>query len=447
MLVMAVVAPAMRTKGIYWVAFSLAGLLVLVGFIVAMLGLFQGSWRAGGVGVTASIGSFLVGLLLAAFTFAPELARSAKESAKQYEEISKFDREQKAQRENRKRATENAKLAALEAQYQKNPELRPRSMPKKSTPAKLATKNVQSLGVDPAPPFVIRKGDFSGGWTYTAIDLDPKLLLAGSCISGNGKWLYLLRKDGTLQQVSVPEFVVKRELKFESASWLAVTNAGLAIARSKEDDIVVVDAATLKIKTAYSLEGVGGLSAGGSSSPYLFVEWDKGLTVRVIDLANGSLVGDLDARDFSREAVSKTGDPNVTPVHFERMLVSLDGKTLFTNYKYRVHRFAINRGNLTWEAVGKQQRKPLDSSNPVVKQWFDELCLNPVNGECYWTEGHDLKILNASGYQGEQPGDHHLQFFDKHLTRVLVHPQGLGFLAGYKPNESVWVQRRNQSGL
>jgi hypothetical protein len=132
----------------------------------------------------------------------------------------------------------------------------------------------------------------------------------------------------------------------------------------------------------------------------------------------------------------------VAPVHFDKMLISRDGTKLYTYYKYRVHRFSIKNGNLSWDAVGKAQRKPLDANNPVVKEWFDELCVNPASGECYWTEGHSLTILAASGYRGEEIKDDRIEPFDRHLNRVLVHPQGQGFLAGYRPSESIWAERR-----
>ncbi len=435
MLVMAVVAPAMRNQGVYWIAFSLAGLLVLVGFIVAMLGIFQGSWRAGGIGVAASLGSLLVGFLLAAFTFAPELVGMAKER-----------QVKSAQEKRREDAKAKAKRANDEFQYEVNPESRPRSVPKMTTPVKLTTKRVRPATLNAGPPYRIRTGAYADGTAYSRLDLDTRMLLPGSCLSADGGFLFILLTDGTLQKISVPQFAVVKELKLAHASCLALTKAGIVVARSDEDDLVVVDPAKLQITSAISLEGVGGLSAGGAASPYLFVEWDSGLTLRVIDVSSAKLVADLDARDITRQAIQQNGGASIPPIHFEKMCLTRDGSKLFAKYKNYVHRFRIRPGTLVWEAMGQALAPPNDASNPVAKEWFNELCSHPATGECYWgPENQPLQIMSAAGNQPRSLGDGSEKCFDHRLNRILMHPKGYGFLAGYGLKESVWIDLRKQS--
>jgi V8-like Glu-specific endopeptidase/uncharacterized Zn finger protein (UPF0148 family) len=177
------------------------------------------------------------------------------------------------------------------------------------------------------------------GLTVQDLYTDAKEILTCMIWSRDAKHVYLLEKGGMLRKISVSaaKEVAKVQLPQSPCSWLALSAEGLLVAVPRSG-VLVVDPDTLKVKRTIDIAMNARLvSHPGSSLAFVSISVDH---LAVVDLKTSKTVVTHNPRDFGQGFCF--GSPVISP----------DGKFLYGEGMFKMHRFELNGSALKLQEQG-----------------------------------------------------------------------------------------------
>lgn len=183
------------------------------------------------------------------------------------------------------------------------------------------------------------------------ISLQGRDYVSRALWSTDGRFAYLLERNGTVRLMSVPELKQSRRLTIgRLCEALALSQEGLVVHVKEPSEIWLLDLSTLDFKRKVTLDGVRSLAASpGSSMAYA----SAGEKLYVVDLKAGRVAKQYLARDFTTQNLDKPkkaagSAPLWAWGTFE---LASDGATLLMADS-QLHRFRVSGTDLAWEEAG-----------------------------------------------------------------------------------------------
>ena len=191
-----------------------------------------------------------------------------------------------------------------------------------------------------------------GKLKFTRLAYNGKNIVRKMRWSENGKHLYLLKTDGVLLKLSVPEFkeVARLELKSVATS-LGQSRAGLAALLSSTGEVVVVDETTFKERKRIRVPGATIIATSPKIDAGFAV---GGGVVSIVDLKAGRVRARVNGRMFDRFAtrVKRPARQVRAGAGFDFAEVTPDGKYLFGASHGSLNRYVIRRFAIKWDEHG-----------------------------------------------------------------------------------------------
>lgn len=172
--------------------------------------------------------------------------------------------------------------------------------------------------------------------------------------SADGRFLYVLERQGLLRKIRVPAFTVDRKLAIgHECSWLEQSREGLLVVVKGRQELWVLDGDSFGRRKQISIAGVETIV----SSPQLsvgFVPLESGRELAAVHLGTGITEKRHDARQIGQEQGLriKKHDSARPLLGFRQIAVTPDGNYLFCDSVGSLHRLAIRGDSLEYEEAG-----------------------------------------------------------------------------------------------
>jgi len=185
----------------------------------------------------------------------------------------------------------------------------------------------------------------------TIVDAEVRALdlkhIVGALWSRDGKFVYLLDKEGTLRKVSVPDLVEERQIKLGgTAGALALAKGGLVVAMTAIQEVWVLDEQTLNFKKRATTPKLKKVVAAPDTVIAYADFGPDGLTL--INTETGQVVGQITARELTEQR----GAASQTSARFFFYELTPDGKYMFCEGGECLNRLRVQGTKLIFEEAG-----------------------------------------------------------------------------------------------
>jgi S1-C subfamily serine protease len=193
----------------------------------------------------------------------------------------------------------------------------------------------------------------------TALRIDSEKALPCLLWSADGKFFYLLEREGLLRKVGVPELVEERQFLInKSCAWMDRSAEGLVVAVPGAGQVWVFDADTLAVKARIDLKEARIAPEGLEwvvSAPTLnvAVAMDRYSQACLLGLGSGRVVRSLPRVLIEPKGESVRAHPSsFAPTELKHPAFTPDGKYLFAVSVDTLNRFRLNGTEFAYEERG-----------------------------------------------------------------------------------------------
>jgi hypothetical protein len=174
------------------------------------------------------------------------------------------------------------------------------------------------------------------------LDVD-NVEIVDAVFSADGKFAYVLQKDGLLRKVAVPSLKEDRQTNLASAcAGMGMTRRGLAIYVNSAQEIWLLDPATLEVKHRVPLPGVLKMATATGLTSLLVSKGPKDL----------ELIDPITEKIISKYTPEQVGGDNGVAINFDRFTISPDGKEIFCTSAESICELGLSESNITFIAAG-----------------------------------------------------------------------------------------------
>lgn len=277
-----------------------------------------------------------------------------------------------------------------------------------------------------------------GNATFQPLQLAAKRWAGSPIWSDDGQFVYTASKDGVLQLISVPDFMVRRELNTggEIAS-IAMCSVGLIVTRGEQRDLLLIDPSDLIVQKRFAIPG-NCIAAGSPKLDHIYLAVNRGRELWAVDVANGRV---LTKQSHSEVPPADAAGDMSRPRHdciFEAPQLSAGGDVLFCqgrNNNYPgINRLLVDDPWVTFDRFDRlnwDKGRPIipsDSDSPI-HDWLELQAGDPQTGNLYSLYRETLYVLANDGKPAQEfalpsTADPRRADFLRRGGNVLVHPMG-----------------------
>jgi hypothetical protein len=297
------------------------------------------------------------------------------------------------------------------------------------------------------------------------LDIESKNLAGDLLWSRNARHVYVLSKDGVLREISVPDLVERRLVKFDApCTDIALSAEGLLVLCSGKQRAFVIDEKKLEVKGSIDVGGATRLTSAPDASVAFIGE---GSDIRLADLNTRKIVATFNSHQVNAKYVKRIRrhQDGVVLSEFRMPRMSPDGRYLFCVGFECLHRLSLRGRELVYEEMGPrigQNAQRIEFSGDAVyialpsgggNYWFADApkvnygtyvfnvrnLLKPVLtiasghyprclgfdkvGKCIYAMNFDKQLLTFSP-MGQKLREYVLTDRGDQTSQILVHPTG-----------------------
>ncbi|HEY1379944.1 MAG TPA: serine protease [Gemmataceae bacterium] len=210
----------------------------------------------------------------------------------------------------------------------------------------------------PAAPIVATPAKAIGDLAVKEVSIGSGAAPACLCWSADGRSFYHLDGSGVVRRIEYGTFTEQASCDTgRKCSWLSLSAEGVVVTVPDDQELRVLDPVTLKpVRKAPIAKAKRAVSSPGSRYAYAAETDPVRALLSVIDLKTGEIVKQYQAADFRKPLVG-----------FDHLVLSADGRRLFTTSWEAVCRFAVSGPTVRFE----------EQSPRLIQGRFEGLCLSP----------------------------------------------------------------------
>jgi S1-C subfamily serine protease len=276
-----------------------------------------------------------------------------------------------------------------------------------------ATKSPDAVAekpAEPAAPIAAGPAKAVGGLTVKEVSIGSGATPACLCWAPDGKSFYHLDGRGVVRLIDFETFKEKASVDTGAkCTWLSVSAEGVVVSNPDAQELRLLDMQTLQpIRKAPIAKAMRAVSAPASRYAYAGESGAGQSLLSIIDLKTGKIVRQLRPANFGQQRLG-----------FDNMVLSADGKRMFTTGLETICRFTVNGATLRFN----------EESPRLIQGRFEGLCISP-DGQlvCAPSGGGNYNV------DGERRGNYQTYVYKtnslKHSVVTLeqgAYPTAVGF--------------------